>query len=127
MVIGGRLRHLREQKGMSQGDVEKATGIKRCYTSRAENGHTMSSLGTLERYAEAFGVPLYRLFYKGNGPPPLPKLIRRGNLKELAKRGGEKGSEARFLLKLKGVLAKIGERYRKMLLAMAQKMAASEK
>jgi transcriptional regulator with XRE-family HTH domain len=127
MVIGTRLRQLREQKEMSQGDVEKATGLLRCYTSRVENGHTVPSLETLERYAAAFGVPLYRLFYEGDEPPPLPKLTPPENLKELAKEEGEKGSEARFLLKLKRVLAKIDERDRKVFLAMAQKLAASEK
>ena len=60
MMIGRRLHYLRKQKKMSQGDIEKATGLKRCYTSRVENGHTVPSLGTLERYAAAFDVPMYR-------------------------------------------------------------------
>jgi len=127
MVIGAQLRRLREQKGMSQGDVEKATGLLRCYTSRVENGHTVPSLETLERYAAAFKVPLYRLFYEGDEPPQLPKLTPRGNLEELAKARGPKGSEARFLLKLKGMLSKIGERDRAVFLAMVQKLAAGEK
>jgi len=127
MVIGARLRQLREQKGMSQGDVEKATGLFRCYTSRVENGHTVPSIETLEKYAAAFDVPLYRLFYEGDEPPTLPKLTSRENLKKLAKEKGEKGSEARFLLKLKRMLSKIGERDRKVFLAIVQKLATSEK
>jgi predicted transcriptional regulator len=43
MAIGTRLRQLREQRRMSQGDVEKVTGLLRCYTSRVENGHTVPS------------------------------------------------------------------------------------
>jgi transcriptional regulator with XRE-family HTH domain len=62
MIIGERLRDLREQKKMSQGEVEKRTGLLRCYISRVENGHTVPSLGTLEKMARALEVPTYRLF-----------------------------------------------------------------
>ena len=127
MVIGPRLRQLREERKMSQGDVEKATGLLRCYTSRVENGYTVPSLETLERYASAFQVPLYRLFYEGKEPPELPKLTPRESLEDLAKMQGEKGEEARFLLKLKKTLAKISEQDRKVFLAMVQKLAANEK
>jgi transcriptional regulator with XRE-family HTH domain len=127
MVIGPRLRQLREQRGMSQGDVEKATGLLRCYTSRVENGHTVPSMETLEKYAAAFDVPLYRMFYEGEEPPPLPNLTPHENLEELAKEPGKKGAEAKFLLKLKRVLSKIHERDREVFLVVAQKLAASEK
>src|SRR6266568_9500770 len=63
MVIGTRLRKLREDKDFSQGDIEKRTGLLRCYISRVENGHTVPSLETLERLASALEVPLYQLFY----------------------------------------------------------------
>ena len=62
MVIGERLKGLREQKNLSQGDVEKRTGLLRCYISRVENGHTVPSVETLEKLASALGIPLYRLF-----------------------------------------------------------------
>jgi transcriptional regulator with XRE-family HTH domain len=62
MVIGERLKDLREQKKMSQGDVEKRTGLLRCYISRVENGHTVPSVDTLEKMARALEVPTYRLF-----------------------------------------------------------------
>src|SRR3984957_18584473 len=62
MVIGERLKELREQKKMSQGDVEKRTGLLRCYISRVENGHTVPSVDTLEKMARALEIPLYRLF-----------------------------------------------------------------
>lgn len=54
---------------MSQGDMEKRTGLRRQYVSRVENGWTMPSLETLERLATALRVPLYRLFYEGDMPP----------------------------------------------------------
>jgi transcriptional regulator with XRE-family HTH domain len=62
MVIGERLKDLRELKKMSQGDVEKQTGLLRCYISRVENGHTVPSVETLEKMARALNIPLYRLF-----------------------------------------------------------------
>jgi hypothetical protein len=43
MFIGDRLKAIRESKGMSQGDIEKRTGLLRCYISRVENGHTFIS------------------------------------------------------------------------------------
>src|ERR1700693_371315 len=62
MVIGGRLKDLREQKKMSQGDVEKRTVLLRCYISRVENGHTVPSVDTLEKLARALEIPIYRIF-----------------------------------------------------------------
>ena len=62
MVIGDRLRALREHKKLSQGDIEKRTGLLRCYISRVENDHTVPSVDTLEKMARALEVPMYRLF-----------------------------------------------------------------
>jgi transcriptional regulator with XRE-family HTH domain len=44
MIIGDRLREMREAKRLSQGDLEKRTGLFRCYISRVENGHTVPQL-----------------------------------------------------------------------------------
>ena len=57
MVISDRLRELREQKNLSQGDIEKRTGLLRCYISRVENGHTVPAIETLEKLARALEVP----------------------------------------------------------------------
>jgi transcriptional regulator with XRE-family HTH domain len=73
MLIADRLRVLRTQKQLSQGDVEKRTGLLRCYISRVENGHTVPAIGTLEKMARALEVPMYQLFYDGEKPPELPK------------------------------------------------------
>jgi transcriptional regulator with XRE-family HTH domain len=62
MVIGDKLKELRETKNLSQGDIEKRTGLLRCYISRVENGHTVPSVDTLEKMARALEVPMYRLF-----------------------------------------------------------------
>lgn len=124
MLIGERLRQLREHKGLSQGDVEKSSGLLRCYISRVEHGHTVPSLETLERFAAALDVPLYRLFYTGEDTPPTPNLTPRKTLEELAEEPGSSGSEARFLLKLKGLVGKMVESDRAFLLDFARKLAA---
>lgn len=77
MIIGDRLRALREEKNMSQGDIEKATGLLRCYISRVENGHTVPALETVEKLARALDVPLHHVFYEGDTPPTeIPANIR---------------------------------------------------
>jgi transcriptional regulator with XRE-family HTH domain len=69
LMIGERLRTIRESKNLSQGDIEQRTGMLRCYTSRVENGHTVPSLDTLAKYAQAFEIPMYQLFYDGDAEP----------------------------------------------------------
>jgi transcriptional regulator with XRE-family HTH domain len=123
MVIGTRLRSLRAEKGLSQGDIEKSTGLLRCYISRIENGHTIPSLETLERFAGALDVPLYKLFYAGDGEAPMPNLTRRETLEELAAQPGEAGEEARFLVQFKKVLGQLGEPDRDVVLTLARKLA----
>ena len=89
MFIGSRIRQLRQQKGLSQGDIEEATGLLRCYISRVEHGHTVPSLETLERFAAAFDVPLYQLFYRGGEAPPTNLLTPSVSVEDLAEAGGK--------------------------------------
>ncbi|MGH9326709.1 MAG: helix-turn-helix domain-containing protein [Terriglobia bacterium] len=124
MLIGERIKQLREQKRLSQGDIEKASGLLRCYISRVEHGHTVPSLDTMERFAAALDVPLYRLFYSGEGAPPTPNLTERKGLEDLAQEEGEKGSEARFLLKLRTLMERMVETDRAFLLDFAKRLAA---
>ena len=77
MVIGERLRAMREEKQLSPGDIEKRTGLLRCYVSRVENGHTVPAIETLEKLARALEIPLYQLFYDGEEPPEIPNLSKR--------------------------------------------------
>ena len=121
MIIGDRLRDMREQKKLSQGDFEKRTGLLRCYISRVENGHTVPAIETLEKLARALEVPLYQLFYDGEEPPKLPNLPKRKSSDDIA--WGSSGKDGRFLNKLRRLLAKTEEADRKLLLHMAQKMA----
>jgi transcriptional regulator with XRE-family HTH domain len=120
MIISDRLRALREEKNLSQGDIEKRTGLLRCYISRVENGHTVPAIETLEKMARAFEIPMYKLFYDGDEPPKLANLPKRKSSEEGA--WGSSGKDARFLNKLRRVLSKTDEEHRKLVLHMAQKM-----
>jgi transcriptional regulator with XRE-family HTH domain len=122
MIIGDRLRELREGKKLSQGDIEKRTGLLRCYISRVENGHTVPAIETLEKLARALEVPLYQLFYDGDEPPKLPNLLKRKTTDNIV--WGSSGKQAVYLHRLRKCLSKAGDPDRKLLLAMAQKMAA---
>jgi transcriptional regulator with XRE-family HTH domain len=121
MIIGDRLREMREAKKLSQGDIEKRTGLLRCYISRVENGHTVPAIETLEKLARALEIPLYQLFYEGDEPPKLPNLLKRKTSDDFV--WGNSGKPAVYLHKLTRCLSKTGDRDRKLLLTMAQKMA----
>jgi transcriptional regulator with XRE-family HTH domain len=123
VIIGDRLRAMREEKHFSQGDIEKKTGLLRCYISRVENGHTVPAIETLEKMARALEVPMYQLFYDGEEPPKLPNLPKRKSSDDIA--WGSTGKDARYLNKLRRLLAKSEEEDRKLLLYMAQKMAGT--
>jgi len=121
MVIGDRLRELRETKKLSQGEIEKRTGLLRCYISRVENGHTVPAIETLEKLARALEVPLYQLFYDGDEPPHLPNIPKRKTTDDTA--WGSSGKQATYLYKLRKCLSKAGEADRKLVMVMTQKMA----
>ncbi len=121
MIIGDRLRAMREEKEFSQGDIEKKTGLLRCYISRVENGHTVPAIETLEKMARALEVPMYQLFYDGEEPPKLPNLPKRKSSDDIA--WGSTGKDARFLSKLRSLLGRMDGEDRNLLLFMAQKMA----
>ncbi len=113
MNIGETIRNFRLQKGMSQGDIEKRTGLLRCYLSRVENGHTIPSLDTLAKIASAMEVPLAQFFADSasdNGGRALPQLSE---------------DEVRFLTQIRRYSANLNDSDRKLVLAMVKKMAAT--
>jgi transcriptional regulator with XRE-family HTH domain len=121
MTIGDRLRALREAQKFSQGEIEKRTGLLRCYISRVENGYTVPAVETLEKFARALEVPIYQLFYEGDEPPRLPNLTKRAI--ESAPIWGASGKSARTLEKFRQLLGRSNDADRKLLLLIAQKMA----
>jgi len=120
MVISERLRELREQRKLSQGDIEKKTGLLRCYISRVENGHTVPAIETLEKLARALEVPFYQLFYDGPRPPKPASLARR----RAGDAWGGSGRHAVYFQKLRKCLGKATDSDRRLVLSIARKLAA---
>ncbi|GAC1422500.1 MAG: hypothetical protein NVSMB62_18260 [Acidobacteriaceae bacterium] len=108
--IGATIRTYRLQKGMSQGDIEKRTGLLRCYLSRVENGHTVPSLETLQKIAGAMDLQLAEFFSDESVTREMSGL----RLSE---------EEIRFLTQIQRYSAKLSENDRKLLLAMVRKFA----
>jgi transcriptional regulator with XRE-family HTH domain len=117
MLIGEKLKALRTQKNMSQGEIERRTGLMRCYISRVENGHTVPAIETLEKMTRAIGVPLYQIFYNGEKPPAQhpPQFVDGG--------WGSSGRDAKTLGRFRRLLKRTAEADRRLLFCVAQKMA----
>jgi transcriptional regulator with XRE-family HTH domain len=108
--IGGTIRAYRLQKGMSQGDIEKRTGLLRCYLSRVENGHTVPSLETLQKIAYALDLQLAQFFSD-------EAVSRERSSLRLSE------EEIRFLTQIQRYASRLNENDRKLLLAMVRKFA----
>src|SRR6201987_2913795 len=119
MQIGAKLRELRKAKNLSQGDIQKRTGLFRCYTSRVEHGHTVPTVETLEKYAHALEIPLYRLFTDEDSVE-VPKLRQP---KDDSSSWGARSEERDGLKTLVKALKRMDEQDKKLLLDMAQGMA----
>ena len=112
MNIGETIRSFRLQKGMSQGDIEKRTGLLRCYLSRVENGHTIPSLDTLAKIAAAMDVALAQFFSEApsdNG----------------AKTPQVSDDVLRFLNQIRRYSPGLNDSDRRLVLTMVKKMAAT--
>jgi transcriptional regulator with XRE-family HTH domain len=110
--IGKTLQLLRIEKGLSQGDIEKRTGLLRCYLSRVENGHTVPSIETLRKIAGALEVTLGELLDAPEGgakmaPPPADKR------------------QLRFWNLMRRYVPVLKERDRQLLVGLARRMAAA--
>jgi transcriptional regulator with XRE-family HTH domain len=117
MVIGEKLRTLREQKNLSQGDIEKRTGLLRCYISRVENGHTVPSVDTLEKMAGALEAPIYRLFTDEEHikKPKIPA--------EIIPRRATNSKQERVVRAFAKLFARMDQKSRVLLFHMASKLA----
>jgi transcriptional regulator with XRE-family HTH domain len=124
MIIAERLRQLRAQKHLSQGDIQNRTGLLRCYVSRVENGYTVPSYRTLEKFARALEVPMYQLFYDGGEPLERPNFPG-GKYPSIAQ-WGESGSDARLLAELCRIFSRLDERKLKLLYAFARNVVKSK-
>jgi len=122
MVIGERLKKFRESKQLSQGDVERRTGLLRCYISRVENGHTIPSIETLEKLASALETPMFRLFCEddaemapgSNGKRPI----------DSDQDGEESEADKRYFREVRRLLTPAGPQDRRFFLNMARRLGS---
>lgn len=120
MNVAERLRQFRDYRKLSQGDLEKRTGLKRCYISRVEHGHTVPSVETLEKLARGLEVPLYQLLYDEEETTPLQ--VGPAN----QKRGWEsRHTGRRYLDKLRRALSRMCDKDRATLLFTANKLVTT--
>jgi transcriptional regulator with XRE-family HTH domain len=117
MVVGERIRELREEKKLTRGDLQERTGLQRTYIWRVENGYTVPAIETLEKFARGLQVPIYQFFYEGKKPPPLVRTDADSSL------WGAAQEEKKMLEKFRRYLAKIDESERSLLLYLAEEMA----
>lgn len=123
MLIGQKLREIREAKNMSQVEISEATGLVQPYVSRVENGHTIPGLEMLEKWAIALSIPLYQLLYEGDEPPKPLKLSGQ-NHREL---WGHSGRQTQELRRLRQYLSEMNDRERELLLLLAGRMATRQR
>ena len=109
MDIGKKIRSLREAKGLSQGDIEKRSGLLRSYISRVEGGYTAPSLTTLEKFAKALEVDSYQLLFRGGGRPSPPRVPPHA-------------SQSKSMRKLAKYFENMSTANRKLLLTLASKL-----
>jgi len=120
MIIGYRLLQLRESKKLSQGDIEKRTGLLRCYISRVENGHTVPSIETLEKMARALDISLYQVFYDGDAP--LAPVVQQTATQNESQDWASYGKGQRALNQIRQSMGLMTEHDRQLLLLIARKM-----
>jgi transcriptional regulator with XRE-family HTH domain len=121
MVIGDRLKELREAKELSQGDIEKRTGLLRCYISRVENNHTVPAVNTLEKLARALEVPMYQLFHAGEASPDVRRS--KPDDHDNHENWGMTGRDREYVSTLQKALSKITPEGQRLLLQVVQKVA----
>lgn len=122
MMIGDRLRDLREAKHLSQGDIEKRTGLLRCYVSRVEHGHAVPGIETLEKWAHGLQVPLYQFFYDEDEPPQVPTVLRSSKQKP-NNDWASRGKGLRMFTKMRQALSRMRAEDRSLLMHMARKVS----
>lgn len=116
MIVGERIRALREEKKLTRGDLQERTGLQRTYIWRVENGYTVPAIETLEKFARGLKVPIYKFFYDGKRPP-LVHIDADSGL------WGARGEQKKMFRKFRRYLARIDASERSLLLYLAEEMA----
>ncbi|MBD3884875.1 helix-turn-helix transcriptional regulator [Phormidium tenue FACHB-886] len=95
--LGGTVRELRQNHGLTIAEVAEQTGISRGMLSKIENAQTSTSLETLAKLANALGVSLSTLFRNYNTPAGSAQLVKNGEGMEVVRRGTKRGHTYQLL------------------------------
>jgi transcriptional regulator with XRE-family HTH domain len=99
VYLGQKIKHLRKNKGLTQFDLEKRTGIKREYLSKIENNELNNpTFATLLKICEGIGIPITELL-SGEDELPVRKepLIKVFSNVEYAQQISEQLERGNFL------------------------------
>src|SRR5258707_6445125 len=108
------IRTYRSQRRLWQGEIERCPGLLRCYLSRVENGHTVPSLETLAKIAEAMDISLADFFPGTETPRDRETQKALGELSQ---------DEIRFLAEIKKYSTTLSDGDKRLVLAMIPKIA----
>lgn len=119
MIGGERLKAIREMKQMIQGNIEKRTGLLRCYISRVENGHTVLAIDTLDKMTRAMEVPLYQIFFESENGEPKELKLPKSAAEKLS------GKDASVISRLSRLVSNMDDRDKRLSGGFAQKLVGA--
>lgn len=122
MDIAERLQQLREAKKLTQGDIQRRTGLFRSYISRVEHGHAVPTIETLEKICQGLQVPMYQVFYEGQELHEAPIFSDNGKSD-----WASQGTGQRLFTKLRHALSHASEADKRLLLHLATKLASPKR
>jgi transcriptional regulator with XRE-family HTH domain len=125
MIVGDRLRALREEKKFSQRQIARRSGLKGSYISRAEHGHSIPSIRTLQKWARALGVPLHRVFYDENQDTDTGDFAMRTDKAKGS--WSASGKDARAFKILAQLFSRMSDNQREVILHLARQMTNQNK
>ncbi|WP_244332523.1 helix-turn-helix domain-containing protein [Gordonia polyisoprenivorans] len=100
-AIAANVRRLRQQQGLTVGDMAVRVGISKAMLSKIENAQTSCSLSTLARLATAFDVAVTSLF-RGADVERSAVYVKAGEGSRIVRSGSKEGHEYELLGSLRG-------------------------
>jgi len=100
-AIASNVRQLRQNAGLSVGDMAARVGISKAMLSKIENAQTSCSLGTLALLAKGLDVPVTSLFRGAETERPA-SYVRAGQGTPIVRNGTQVGHEYNLLGGLRG-------------------------
>ncbi|ORA34551.1 helix-turn-helix domain-containing protein [Mycobacterium aquaticum] len=100
-AIARNVRQLRQQQGLTLGEMAATVGISKAMLSKIENAQTSCSLSTLSLLAKGLDVPVTSLF-RGSDTARPAAFVEAGTGARIARDGTREGHEYQLLGSLRG-------------------------